>query len=316
MPPDEPLFDSTDDLVRAYEAGGFKGYVPSERDKDEFLSTNPVRAFSAPSSGAGKRALLWGYTLTLDPGAYSERQTVGDCVSHGSRGARELTRSVSLLVRGEPYSWYKRTATEPTYGARGHGGEGMSPARASRFERDVGFCPREDFPGIVDLSVYDGQIGTRWGKRGGVPEEVQSLCRRNKVGTITLIRTVEEARDALFNGYGIHSGQMAAWSSKPNSQNIHPRSSPGWAHDMATVGMDCTREHWPFDVFFIQNSWGRWNTPVPDWPSSFPPQPAGMIVTKADDWEACVRGEDCWVYSDVQGFPARTLPDLGSIGRI
>lgn len=316
MPPDEPLFDSPEELVRAYEAGGFQGYQPSERDKQDFLATNPVRAFVAPSSGAGQRALLWGYTLALDPWAYSERQSVGDCVSHGSRGARDLTRAVSLLVRGEPYAWHRRTATEPTYGARGHGGEGMSPARASRFERDTGFCPREDFAGVVDLSKYDGHLGARWGRSGGTPANVQELCRRNKVGTITLINSVEQARDALFNGYGIHSGQMAAWSSKPNSQNIHGRSSPGWAHDMATVGMDFTRKHWPFDVFFIANSWGRWNTPVPDWPSDYPPQPAGMIVTKAEDWETCVNGGDCWVYSDVQGYPPRALPDLGSIGRI
>jgi hypothetical protein len=316
MPPDEPLFDSPEELVRAYEAGGFKGYLPSERDKQEFLESNPVRSFQAPTSGAGKRALLWGYTLALDPGAYSERQVVGDCVSHGSRNARDLTRAVSLLVNGDPFSWHRRTATEPTYGARGHGGEGMSPARASRFERDVGFCPREAFPGIVDLSKYDGHLGARWGRQGGVPNPVQELCRRNKVGTIANVRTVQDAMSALYNGYGIHSGQMAAWSSRPNSQNIHPRSSPGWAHDMATVGYDDTKEFWPFTVFFVPNSWGRWNTPVPDWPASYPPQPPGMIVTKADDWEVCVRGGDCWVYSDVQGYPPRTLPDLGSIGRI
>lgn len=304
-----------DDIVRAY-AEGLTGYAPSERDKDDFLSTNPVQSFTAPTSGAGQRALLWGYVLELDPLAYSEKQVVGDCVSHGSRGCRDATRAVSLLVKGQPFSWYKRTATEPTYGARGHGGEGMSPARASKFERDVGFAARDNFPGIVDLSKYDGYIGDRWGKRGGVPADVQSICNNNKVGTITQINSVEAARDALFNGYGIHSGQMAAWSGRPNSQNIHGRSSPGWAHDMATVGMDFTRKHWPFDVFFIANSWGRWNTPVPDWPSDYPPQVPGMIVTKADDWEVCVRGGDCWVYSDVQGFPPRTLPHLGSIGRI
>ena len=292
---------------------GLRGYVPDEREREEFLATNPVQAFTAPTSGAGKRALLWGYTLALDPGAYSERQVVGDCVSHGSRGARDITRAVSLLVKGEPFAWHKRTATEPTYGARGHGGEGMSPARASRFERDTGFCPREDL-GVVDLSKYDGHLGARWGREGGVPKPVQDLCNRNKVGVITQVRSVEAARDALFNGYGIHSGQMAAWSSSPNSKNIHSRRSPGWAHDMATVGMDFTRTFWPFDVFFIANSWGRWNTPVPDWPDDYPPQPGGMIVTSAEDWEVCIG--DCWVYSDVDGFPPRELPDLGSIGRI
>jgi hypothetical protein len=314
MPPND--FDSPESIVRAYTTGGLQGYVPSERDKEDFLSTNPVQSFTSPASGEGKRALLWQYVLAFDPLAYSEKQVVGDCVSHGSRGCRDATRAVSLLVKGAPHAWHKRTATEPTYGARGHGGEGMSPARASRFERDVGFAPREDFPGVVDLSKYDGYLGDKWGKRGGVPDNVQEICRRNKVGTITLIRTVSDARDALYNGYGIHSGQSAAWSSRPNSQNIHGRTFPGWGHDMATVGMDFTREFWPFDVFFVQNSWGRWNSPVNDWPSSFPQQVPGMIVTKAEDWAVCVNGGDCWVYSDVEGYPPRELPDLGSIGRI
>jgi hypothetical protein len=316
MPPEDDLFSSPEDLVRAYQLQGFQGYVPSERDKAEFLATNPVQYFQAPTSGVGKRALLWGYLLQLDRTAFSERQTVGDCVSHGCRNARDCERSVSILLHGQVAEWRVRTATEPTYGARGHGGEGMSPARASRFERDVGFCPREDFPGVVDLSVYNGRLGANWGKQGGTPRAVQELCGRNKVGTIALIRTVEDAMSALANGYGIHSGQMAAWASRPNGRNVHPRITPGWAHDMATVGYDDTKEYWPFRVFFIANSWGRWNTPVPDWPSSYPPQVPGMIVTSEDDWAVCVRGGDCWAFSDVEGFPARKLPDLGTIQRI
>lgn len=315
MPPDD-MFHSTEELVRAYEAGGFAGYVPSQRDKDEFLATNPVREFASPGSGKGKRAMLWGYVLHLDPTAFTERQTTGDCVSHGSRNARDCSRAVSLLVKHEPYSWFRRTATEPTYGARGHGGQGMSPARASTFERDVGFLPRDNFPGVVDLTTYDSRIGTSWGAQGGVPKSVQELCNRNKVGTIALVKSMDDAMDALFNGYGIHSGQMAAWGSKPNAKNIHPRTSPGWAHDMATVGYDDTKTFWPFRVWFIQNSWASWNTPVPNWPTDFPPQVPGMIVTDDAGYAACVDAEDIWAYSDVQGFPARELPDLGTIGRI
>jgi hypothetical protein len=308
-------FDSTEELVRAYQFGGLQGYVPSPREKAEFLETNPIRAFTSPGSGKGKRALLWGYVRQLDPGAFTEKQTTGDCVSHGSRNARECSRSVSILIKGKPEEWVVRTATEPTYGARGHGGQGMSPARASQFERDTGFLARQKFDGVVDLSVYNGDIGARWGG-SGVPKAVQDLCKRNRVGTIALVRTMDDAMDALFNGYGIHSGQMAAWSDRPNSKNIHGRVSPGWGHDMATVGYDDTKEFWPFRVWFIANSWGRWNQPVKDWPSIYPEQIPGMIVTDDAGYAACVEGEDMWAYSDVQGYPARALPDLGSIGRI
>jgi hypothetical protein len=313
VPPGD--FDGPEDLVHAYQFGGLAGYVPSPADKDQFQETNPVKAFSSPGSGKGKRALLFGYVRALDPGAFSERQTEPDCVSHGSRNARDCSRATGILLAGKAEEWIVRTATEPTYGARGHGGGGMSPARASRFERDVGFLARKKFDGVVDLSSYDGAIGARWG-RGGVPEDVRALCNRNKVGTIALVRTMDDAMDALFNGYGIHSGQMAAWSDRPNYKNIHGRVSPGWAHDMATVGYDDTKEFWPFRVWFVANSWGRWNQPVQDWPSSFPEQVPGMIVTDDAGFSDCVEAEDMWAYSDVQGFPARALPDLGSLRRI
>lgn len=306
--------DTPYSLLRAYE-DGMQGYIWSPRDKEEFLEGQSYQYFSEPNilgSGTGKRALLWQYTLKLDAGAYSEAQTTGDCVSHGSRGARDTTRAVEILVKGEPEDWFKRGATEPTYGARGHAGQGMSPARASKFERDVGFLARHDYD-IVDLSKYNSSIGDRWG-RSGVPEEVQALCRKNKVGRISNVRTQQELMDALFNGYAAHSGQSAGWKSSPSEKNIHERSANSWNHDMQIAGYDDTKEFWPFRVWFILNSWGPWNQPVKDWPKSFPKQVPGMIVTSDRDFDVCVSSGDCWVYGSIEGYPPQRLPDLGSIG--
>jgi hypothetical protein len=237
---------------------------------------------------------------------------VHNCVSHSSRNARDCTRAVQVLLENRPESFVKRGATEPTYGARGHSGEGMVPARAATFERDVGFCIRQKYE-PVDLSKYNGNIGTNWGS-SGVPNAVADICRQHKVGIIRQITTVRDAMDALASGYGLHSGQYAKWAGSPNSQNIHPRQAGGWSHAMATVGMDDTKEFWPFTVFFIANSWGGWNQPVKDWPSSYPEQVPGMIVTKADDWAVCVTDGDCWAYGNVDGFPPQKLPDYGAIG--
>jgi len=146
-----------------------------------------------------------------------------------------------------------------------------------------------------------------------VPADVQQLCNRNKVGRITNVRTQEDLMDALVNGYAAHSGQYAAWDSTPKG-NIHRRARGGWSHDMAILGYDDTKTHWPFRVWFIQNSWGRWNSPVQDWPADYPPQPPGMIVTRAEDFDVCVRNGDCWVYGDIDGYPPQKLPDYGTIG--
>lgn len=302
-------------LMRAYD-DGLNGYVPDEREKQDFLGSQKYGFFNEPNirgSGIGKRALLWQYCLQLDPLAFTERQTTSDCVSFGSRGARDVTRAVEILVKREPEAWFKRGATEPTYGARGHGGQGMSPARASRFERDAGFLARTDYD-IVDLSKYNSKIGERWG-RNGVPKKVQDLCSQNKVGQITLVRTQEELMDAMYNGYAAHSGQSAGWAAAPNSKNVHPRGRP-WNHDMAVIGYDSTKEYWPFTVWFIANSWGPWNQPVKDWPRDYPPQVPGMIVTTAEDFDVCVRSGDCWVYGSIDGYPPQHLPDYGAIGML
>ncbi len=308
--------DTPYSLLRAYE-DGLGGYIPDPRATNEFLETQKYQYFREPNiygSGRGKRALLWQYAKKLDPSCFTEAQETGDCVSHGSRNARDVTRAVEILVKKEPESWFKKGATEPTYGARGHSGQGMSPARASQFERDVGFLARTDH-GVVDLSKYNWKIGDRWGKTG-VPNDVQELCKKNKVGVITLVRTQEELMDALFNGYAAHSGQFASWSPSPNDKHIHPRTSKGWAHDMAIVGYDDTQEFWPFRVWFIANSWGAWNQKPKGWPTEYPEWVPGMIVTSAEDFDVCVQGGDCWVYGSIDGYPAQRLPDFGTIGML
>lgn len=288
------------------------GYKPDPRATEEFLASQGVRYFScAPGSGRGKRALLWQYVLQLDSGAFSEVQTGPDCTSHGSRNSVDTARSAGILSGRRLADWRNRTATEPIYGARGDSDGGMSPARASRFLRDVGYLPRENH-GIVDLSKYNFSIGDRWGARG-VPEAVQKLCAPQKVGTITLIETMADLKDALFNGYGVHSGQQAAWQDRPSGM-IHRRAAKPWNHDMHIAGYDDTKEFWPFCVYFIQNSWGDWNTPVSGWPSELPPPPPGMIVSTEDDAEVCVSSKDCWAFSDVEGYPPTTLPDSGCVG--
>jgi hypothetical protein len=262
-------------------------------------------------SGIGKKALLYAYYMRLDSRAFSEVQTTGDCVAHGSRNARDCTRSTQILIGGEPKAFVSLSATEPTYGARGHGGQGMVPARASMFERDRGWCLRKKI-GSVDLSKYNGSLGASWGS-AGIPNEVLEECKQTKVGIIRQLDKVRDAMDCLANGYAIHSGQYAAWESKPNKQNYHSRAAGGWAHDMATVGFDDTKTFWPFTVFFIANSWGKWNQPTA-WPDDYPAPPPGLIVARAEDWAVCVEDGDCWAYGNVDGFPPQRLPDHGAIG--
>jgi len=301
--------------LKAYE-DGLAGWTFDMRENVKFLDTQKYQYFSEPNikgGGVGKRALLWRYATQLDKKCFTEAQTTSDCVSHGSRNARDITRAVEILVKKEPEDWFKMGATEPTYGARGHGGQGMSPGKASRFERDVGFLARHNYPGVVDLSVYKGSIGARWGS-SGVPKAVQELCSQNKVGVITQVRNQEDLMDAMFNGYAAHSGQYAAWTSGSNAKGIHGRAGGGWNHDMALVGYDDTKEFFPFRVWAIANSWGGWNQKPKAWPKEYGDWVPGMILTSADDFNVCVDSGDCWVYGQIDGYPPQRLPDYGTLG--
>jgi hypothetical protein len=307
--------DTPYSLLKAYD-DGLTGYIMDMRAKHEFLDGQKYQFFSEPNikgSGIGKRALLWQYAKKLDSRCFTERQTTGDCVSHGSRNARDISRAVEILVKKEPEDWFRMGATEPTYGARGHGGEGMSPARASQFERDFGFLARTKYDGVVDLTNYNGSIGSRWGS-SGVPENVKELCKKNKVGVISCVKTQADLMDAMFNGYAAHSGQYAAWDATSNSKGIHGRASGGWSHDMATVGYDDTKEFFPFRVWMIQNSWGPWNQKPKAWPKEYGEWVPGMILTSADDYDVCVDSADCWTYGSIEGYPPQRLPDYGTIG--
>jgi len=301
-------------MLKSYE-DGLPGYIQDPRATAEFLDTQRYGVFDEPnirSMGLGKRSMLYAYARQLDSKCFTERQVEPDCVSHGSRNARDIVRAVQILVNKQPHDWFRVSATEPTYGARGHGGAGMSPARASKFERDVGFLYRTSYD-PVDLTKYDGPLGARWGKTG-VPAAVQTLCRENQVGRISLVRTQEELMDAMFNGYCAHSGQSAAWSPTPDSRGVHPRAGKPWDHDMCIAFYDDTKEFYPFRVWGIVNSWGAWNQKPANWPSAYPPWVPGMIITTADDFDVCVKSGDCWVYGSVDGYPPQKLPDYGAIG--
>lgn len=308
------------EIHRAYE-DGLPGWQFSPASMERLWEDGKVAAFAdvAPhlaGVGAGKRALLWRSREFFDPGAFGqEAQTTGDCVSHGSRNARDVTRSVEIHIKKEPEEYYRRGATEPTYGARGFSGQGMDPAVAARFEVDVGFLFREKYP-FADLSRYDSRIGTHWGGQG-VPEAVKTECRKHNIGRWIAPRTASEAKDLLYSGYAGHSGQSFGVASRSDSRGIAVPSGR-WSHDMCCSGFDDTREIYPVCVFLIVNSWGLWNSKPAVWPDEvLGPWPHGSFWVTEEIYERHFIGSrSCFFYADIAGVPQKTLPDYGNLSNL
>ncbi len=298
------MFDKPSDLLRAYK-NGFIGSQCDPEDVDKLLGELPHPLFGAAAynlhgTGKGKIALLYKSVQKFDPtfGAH-ERQSVGDCVSHSTRNSVDVTRCHEI-IGGQREEFVVRSATEGIYGARGHGGEGMSCSVAARFvHQNGGILLRQKY-GNVDLSKYDGRLGASWG-RSGPPSELVQAAKKHQVKTISMITTVDEARDALANGYAISVCSGYGFSSRRDKYGIAKRSG-SWAHAMAWVAMDDTHEIYNETLFLVQNSWGVWNGG-----DKRHDQPDGSFWIRESDAAGMLAQNGSWVFSDVDGFPPRKV---------
>ena len=310
-------FRSPAEIVAAYDSG-LPGWQFDPATMDALMADRKAVLFAeaAPhlaGAGKGKLALLWRSREVYDPGAFGqESQTRGSCVSHGSRNARDTTRAVEIHIKGQSEEYFKRGATEPTYAARGHNGEGMDPAVATRFEADCGFLFRQKYP-FADLSqLNEGMANPRW-----LTDEVRAACRAHNVGRWVTPTTADEVKDLLFAGYALHSGQNFGVAAR---SDVHGVAIPSgrWSHDMATVGYDDTREVYPVGVFLVANSWGRWNERPHVWPEDrFGPWPEGSFWVAEDVYARYFVGSrSIFAYCDINGVPQKTLPDYGNLSNL
>jgi hypothetical protein len=292
-----------------------QGYLKSsshELDRFKFAVTrfqsSQYFADVAPhlkESGKGKLSLPYKSVLRFCPTAFGDDpQTTGDCTSHGTRNAHDISRAVAIDLKGAPEEWIARGATEPIYGARGYAEAGMSPAVASEWCHNFGVLVRQNYD-CINLTVYDASIGTKWGADGGPPDAIKKIAAEHPCRYIAQVRSIEEARDALANGYGLHVGSNQGFGSTRDSHGF-AEPSGHWAHDMAWGGCDDTG---PEPVFVVLQSWGDWNS---GGQPEFGPLPTGAFLIHADTAASMIAAGEAWCVGDVKGFPKKELPDYGS----
>ena len=299
---------SPQDLYNKYRKG-FSGCLWEQHVYDHLMEVSKYPLFGdaskkIKSSGKGKLSIPYKSVLKFDKNPYNERQTTGDCVSHGTRNACDVSRAVEIDVHNEKEAWVARGATEAIYGARGHGGQGMSCSRAAEFvSKNGGILLRQNYKGVADFTKYNGNLGAGWGGRG-LPDPVIDVANDHQIKTVSLVRTVEEARDALANGYGLAVCSNYGFSNKRDKKGI-ANVSGKWAHCMAWIACDDTGSE---PLFLVQNSWGKWNDGGhPEWGNI----PDGSFLIKAEVAAGMLAGNGSYAFSNFDGFPVQKLPDYG-----
>jgi hypothetical protein len=305
------------------------GYVQSdERDVESHYET--LRSFapgvygvsldsadiieSLRGTGKGKLSIPWSVKRTLDPTHGEEFQTTGDCTSHGCRNAADTSRAWDVVVKGESESWEARGATEPIYGARLHGNEGMAPITAGKWLFDNGMLLRRKYP-FADLTTYTGSTGSSWGRewQRGIPRDLIAEARKSPFRFLARVNSLEDARDLLHNGYGLFGG-FFTWLRAKRDKNGVSATEGSTAHCIEIGGCDDTGR----EPLWVANNchWLKWVTgPSPEWAGDLLPEkalPVGVTMARSDFLMDPIRRGDLWAIGGAEGFPPRTLPDFGS----
>jgi len=296
-------FSTPSKILKLYRHG-FVGSICDPEDVKKLMGELPMPVFGVAAhnlfgDGDGKLSLPFKSLLKFDPGfGPAERQTTGDCVSHATRNAIDITRSVEIDIKGDREQFVSRGATEGIYQSRGHRGQGMSCSSAARYVyEEGGILLRKDY-GKVDLSKYDSEIGADH----EIPDSIyRDEAQKHQVKTISSVRTVQEAKDALANGYSLSVCSGHGFSSKRDKNGIAKKSS-GWNHAMTWIACDDTHDVHKESLFLIQNSWGVWNSG----PKRLG-QPDGSFWIRERDARDMLSGGGAWVFSDVSGFPAKNI---------
>lgn len=235
-------------------------------------------------------------------------QETGDCTSWGS-GHAVIGTQGGQARRGDPIE-IKRPFQPFSYGAgrvwvwapeiggvRNLPSAGCTGAALARACQEYGILPY----GTPGLPPYSGRLADDWG-RHGPPAEFKEIASRHKVKTVALLKTTDQARDALCNFYGC--SVASNWGNPGNKYTRQDgrwvaQRTGRWAHQMCLDAYDGSAPSGK-KYFHLTNSWPKNQHPAP-----IDDSPPGGFWVEEPDLAFILAQNDSYAYSDFEGFPAR-----------
>lgn len=287
------------------------GWIDDPQEVEQAMESLPFPVFSdihsqiKKDSGKNKKVLLYDIIEKVSGSFPIRKQTIGDCVAHGAAYAVDAIKCVDIFIKGENEKWVARTSTEDIYwGSRNVIGKGRLGNRdgsfgiwAAKYVNQYGALPRAQY-GNIDLTNYSGSKARTWGRKGHkLPQEFVEIVKDHPVITVSQVRSYNEVRDLIANGYAVTIASSQGFSSRRDSEGF-ARPQGTWHHQMCILGVD---DAYKRPGVLVQNSWGKWNGgPKRN------NQPDGSFWVDADDIERKIlKTGDCWAYSGYEGFEKR-----------
>ena len=251
---------------------------------------------------------LWSHTDTVSALGYAYpgvRQSSGCCVGAGGGNAIFTLAAIEVIRVRDPEQilipfWllpYGRSRFYAGMTSPGDGSLGSTFARAAK-EDGVVEAKREGLPG------FDNQDGLSWGERvevswsdGDAAQTIKLLpdSRKHLIQTVSSLQRVDDVEQSIRNLYPV----TIACSLIPAPKIVEEgfafgRVARGGGHQTTLLGVQSHPKYGL--VFKYVNQWGlRWGYNGTCW------IPASDVTSMIRD------GEECYAFSQYQGFPAQTF---------
>lgn len=297
----------------------YSGWIDDSVARANFVKTcqRPYLSqqnYHIKGTGAGKIILLHKFFEELTGPLVPHRQVGNDCIGHSFGLGIDVLTAVRIIMHSQPERWVKKCATEIIYaGSRveiGKGkirGGGSVGVWAAEFIKEWGVLLRQPYlDGKYDYTDYSGSVARRLGKTG-VPDDLEPLCRAHPVKTCAIVRSWEECRDSIANGFPVALSSSIGFKitksgSRRDKDGFLKRSRRSWNHSMVILGIDDNAKR---PGALLVNSWGR------NWISgpTRHDQPAGSFWADASAIDSATKQGDSIALSGYVGYPRVNIDD-------
>ena len=258
-----------------------------------------------------KDAFVWKFykEVTGQEWQSHDQDGTGMCVGEGFSAALELLQCVEIKVNGDQEE-YKPISAAAIYalsremnGMLGKG-DGSTGAAAAKAMLQFGCVSCEDAKDDNTTGKEHAALAKKWGGRDGLPAELKALAAKNKIKSASMVRTPEECRVALANGYPIAICSNVGFEPRGGFK----RDGDGfvamggtWPHCMCIAGYRADKK-----AFLVIQSWGSNSPPGP---KSLGQPDGSFWIT----WDACqriVRSGESYALSAFDGYPKRNIDNF------